>query len=98
MNWFRIMGSILPCIFAVFMFIGVLGLFSFSKEYSLYLVKLILELVFVKVIHGWFSSLVFVGLNYENSDGLYNYYLISMHLLSYIILIPVLFMQMKNHK
>lgn len=96
MNWLRMAGALLPCLVAILLVSGALHLFSYSQEYSKYILGVGVQLVFVKVVHVWFSSLLFVGLNYWNQDGLYNYYLLSMHLLSYVVLVPILYMMVSQ--
>lgn len=95
MNWLRMMGSLLLSLAIMFVFWVVIYCFTYTREYALFFINLIVDLILIKTIHGWFSSLVYSGLNMKyNRDDL-DVYVLSMHTLSYLFLIPVLYTRFK---
>jgi hypothetical protein len=51
--------------------------------------------VLIKTIHGWFASLLYSGLNFSYDNLDLDLFVLSMHLLSYILLIPVVYSRIK---
>lgn len=98
MNWLKIIGSLLPCLFLLLVIILITYIFVISREYALFLIKLTVDLVIVKCIHAWFGSLIYTGLNLIHGWGNQDVYILIMHLLGYLLLVPLLFVKLKNSR
>lgn len=95
MNWLRMMGSLLLCLAAMLLFCGVVYVFRCSRVYAGFFLGLVVDLVIVKTVHGWFASLVYSGLNYKYNEGDQDIYVLGMHTFSYLLLLPVLYTRLK---
>jgi len=102
MNWLKIMGSLLLCLFILLVFIVLFYFFNRTKSFSKFLVKLTIDLMMVKCVFAWFGSLIYAGLNFNhNSSGSFNIYTILMHMMSYLLFAPLIYFivnSMKNDK
>lgn len=98
MNWLRLIGSLLLCFIILLLICLVIYIFKCSRQYATYFVTLIVDLVLVKSIHSWFASLVYSGLNMRFYSGDSDFFILSMHMLSYILLVPLLYTRFKLQK
>lgn len=74
MNWLRMMGSLLASFILLLLFCMILHVFKFSREYSMFFLVLVADMVILKSIHGWFASLLYSGLNLSRSEGIVDFY------------------------
>jgi hypothetical protein len=95
MNWLRLIGSLLLCLFIILFCCLIFSLFECSKQYSKFALALTVDLMIVKSLHCWFASLVFGGLNIRNYQKVSDIYQIFTHLLSYILLTFLLYVGYK---
>lgn len=98
MNWVRLMGSLLLCLVIMFVFWIVLYGFTYTRDYALFFIGLIVDLILIKTVHSWFASLVYSGLNMRYNTGDLDIYVLSMHTLSYLVLIPVLYTRFRTQQ
>lgn len=96
MNWLRLMGSFLLCLIAMLMFCGIVYLFKCSRPYFDFFFGLVIDLIIIKTVHGWFASLIFSGLNYNYNGDDNDLFILAMHGLSYFVLLPVLYSRIKS--
>lgn len=95
MNWLRMMGALLLCAIIMFLFCLIIYVFKCSRKYAKFFVLLVVDLVLVKTVHGWFASLVYSGLNLTYNLQNFDMYILGVHLLSYLLLVPVIFARAK---
>lgn len=95
MNWLRMMGSLILCLSAMLIFCGVTYVFKCSRTYAPFFLGLVIDLVIIKIIHGWFASLLYSGLNYQYNETDLDMYVLGTHMFSYIFLFPVCYTRLK---
>ena len=95
MNWLRMMGPFIFCLTAMFIFCMLIYAFECSRKYSSFYLNLVIDLVLIKTIHGWFASLLFSGLNFSYDNLDLDLFVLSMHMLSYCIMIPIIYTRIK---
>lgn len=95
MNWLRMMGAILLCAIIMFLFCLIIYVFQCSRRFSKFFVYLVIDLIIIKTVHGWFASLVYAGLNLTYNIQNFDMYILGVHLLSYLLLVPVAFARIK---
>lgn len=98
MNWLKIIGALLICFAILLLLIVLTYAFVISREYAKFLVKLTVDLVLIKCIQAWFASLVYAGLNLHKNEGNSDTYITLMHILSYAVLIPLLYIKARNSR
>jgi hypothetical protein len=96
MNWIRLTGSLLLCLAIMLVFCLLIYAFKCSRMYAPFYLKLVLDLIIVKSLHSWFSSLFYSGLNFKYNTNDKDLYILSMHMLSYFLIGPVLYLRFKS--
>lgn len=96
MNWIRLMGGLLLCLVIMLIFCLVIYLFKCSRMYAKFYLYLVIDLVLIKTIHGWFASLLYSGLNYNYNSLDNDMYILGVHFLSYLILTPILYKRIQT--
>ena len=90
MNWLRLMGALILCGFVLLLFYILISCFKCSKNYSKFFITLVCDLLLVKTLHSWCASLVYAGVNLSNNFSSIDLYILGTHMLSYVILLPIL--------
>ena len=95
MNWLRLMGALLLCGLILLFFFILISCFKCSRDYSFFFIAMVCDLLLVKTIHSWFSSLLYGGLNLKTVYETADVFMVATHFFSYVILLPILVPKIK---
>lgn len=98
MNWIRLMGSLLLCLIIMLLLCMFIYVFQCSRKYAAFFIGFVIDLVLVKTIHSWFASLLYSGLNTKYNYYDFDFFIFAMHMLSYAVLLPMLYTRLKAQK